>query len=414
MSKSKAQIFERGGYRVQVKANADAEITMYGEIVESRPVDWWTGEEVAGDFIIQSEFMADLEDALAKGVKNLTLRMNSAGGDAAVSILIHNRLREAQANGVKVTCIVDGVAMSGGSLIMCAADTVKVHPACLVMIHKCWGITIGAYNADELRKIADTQDAYDNAQCAIYARKTGLSDTKILHMMSETTYMTGEEAVEKGFADGLLEDAAPVKLAASANRGVIFAGGHAIRLMHGVTAPESLPVQEMVSTEHSEDINMSGSDTDEQNKGGGYTMATNLNELRAENPELAAQVESDVREALNAEREEAVRAAATNERNRLESIDEIASLYDDETVRDAKYGNPCSAQELAFRAAVAAAKNGTAFMAAAMNDTAASGVNEVTAVQAPQEEIGVKAEDPEADGKQAYAEYVKIKQGGKR
>ena len=149
-------------YTMAMVDGENAEITMYGEIVEAQPVDWWTGEHIEGAFIVQTEFLKDLEEVA--GAKALTIRMDSIGGNAGVSILIHNRLRDMATKGTKLKCIVDGVAMSGGSLIMCACDEVEVNPSSLVMIHKCWGSLWGGYNADELRALASEYDAWDKAQ----------------------------------------------------------------------------------------------------------------------------------------------------------------------------------------------------------------------------------------------------------
>ena len=187
---------QRKYYTMATTDGETAEVTMYGDIVECRPTDWY-GNPVEGSFIIQSEFMEDLKQI--ENCKNITIRMNSCGGDASVSILIHNRLRELARNGASLTCIVDGAAMSGGSLIMCACDTVRVNPSSLIMIHKCWTFLFGGYNADELRQVAESNDAYDNAQVSIYTRKSKLTETVVRHMMADTTYMTGKEAVEKGF-----------------------------------------------------------------------------------------------------------------------------------------------------------------------------------------------------------------------
>ena len=116
-------------------------------------------------------------------------------------------------------------------------------------------------------------------------------------------------------------------------------------------------------------------------------MARNLEELRAENPDLASQVESEVRAAVSAENTAAVNNAATAERNRISEIDEIAHLFDEETVREAKYGeHPCTAQEMAFRAAQKAAKQGSTFMKNALADNKASGANDVTATPGEIEE----------------------------
>ena len=216
-----------------------AELTMYGDIYESQPVDFWTGKPVEGQFILLSDFLADLEQIA--GCKSLTIRMNSYGGDAGVSNTIHNRLRELARDGMKLTCVVDGVAMSGGSLIMCACDTVRVNPSSLVMVHKCWTSLWGGYNADELRELASKNDAWDKMQAEIYHRKTGLSETVLIHMMSDTTYMTGREAVEKGFADEVIEDAEPLNIAASADRRSLLVNGRPMHLAPGMAVPDNIP-----------------------------------------------------------------------------------------------------------------------------------------------------------------------------
>lgn len=358
-----------------------AEITMYGEIVETQPIDWWTDEPIPGSYIVQDEFLNDLNEIVASGTKKVKIRMNSLGGDAGVSILIHNRLRELAQSGVELTCIVDGVAMSGGSLIMCACDHVVVNPSSLIMIHKCWSYLWGDYNADDLRAAAKQNDAWDQTQISIYSRKCGLSDTVISHMMSETTYMTGKEAIEKRFADELSEEG-DTAIAASADRKSLFVKGRQFHLAHGMTAPDSIPT---ISTARAEDINKTSAGTD-SNKGG-TPMARNLEELRAENPELASQVESEVRAAVSAENTAAVNNAATAERNRISEIDEIAHLFDEETVREAKYGeHPCTAQEMTFRAAQAAAKKGTNFMKDVLADNKTSGANGVDATPGATEE----------------------------
>lgn len=388
MPKNKFLAFQRSCYAMAQITQTESEITMYGDIVETIPKDWWTGEEIPGNYIVQDEFLTDLESLAATGINAITLKMNSLGGDCCVSILIHNRLRELAAKGVKLTCIVDGVAMSGGSLIMCACDKVVVHPASLIMIHKCWSTIWGDYNADNLRQLASDFDAWDKAQVEIYKRKSNKSDTIISHMMSETTTMVGKEAIEKGFADELTDNVdSSVSIAASADRRTIYVKGRTLHLASGMHAPESIPVV----TPSTEDVIKTKSSETPTTKKEENPMATNLSELRNENPELASAIENEVRASVSAENKSAATqasaAAASEERKRLEEIDAIASLYDSETVHEAKYGdNPCTAQEMAFRAAMKAAKNGESFMKAAKSDTDESGVNGVKTTQAPEEE----------------------------
>lgn len=356
---------QRPCYAMASTDGQNADITMYGQIVETQPIDWWTDEPIPGQYIIESEFLNDL--AQIEGCSQITIRIDSLGGDAGVSILIHNRLRELAAKGKNLVCIVDGVAMSGGSLIMCACDTVKVNPSSLVMIHKCWSHVWGNYNADELRKAADANDAWDKSQVSIYKRKTGMSETVLLHMMADTTYMTGKEAVEKGFANELLDDAEPVAISASADRHTIFAKGHALRLP-GVKLPDNIPLAK--ATAPAAAANTPAAPAAQSNEGGHTTMANTIDELRNENPELCRQLEQAASE-----------QASQNERRRLSEIDEVANLFDSALVQEAKYGDTaCDARELAFRAAKAAAAQGRAFLTNLQSDNETSGAQGVEAV----------------------------------
>lgn len=386
--KSKAISINRGPYVMEMEDGENAEITMYGEIVDAQPVDWRTGERIEGAFIVQTEFLKDLEEVA--GAKTLTIRMDSIGGNSGVSILIHNRLRDMATKGTKLKCIVDGVAMSGGSLIMCACDEVEVNPSSLVMIHKCWGSLWGGYNADELRALASEYDAWDKAQVSIYKRKCGLSDQVISNMMAKTTYMTGAEAVEKGFADKLLEDAEPLDIAASADKRSLFVRGRQFHLAPGMFAPDTIPT---VKTGVPAKINtnppaQTGSE-------GGKTMAKNLEELRAENPELAEALMAEAKAAVSASGAAAPAPAIAvtptsqssgeddptqTERQRIQEIDALAGLFDAETINAAKYGDhPCTAQEMTYRAAQKASQQGRKFLAALEADTANSGAQNVGA-----------------------------------
>ena len=62
-----------------------ADITMYGEIVETQPIDWWTDEPIPGQYIIESEFLSDLQQV--ENCPQIIIRMDSLGGDAGVSVM---------------------------------------------------------------------------------------------------------------------------------------------------------------------------------------------------------------------------------------------------------------------------------------------------------------------------------------
>ena len=427
--KRQAVSINRGPYTMAMVDGENAEITMYGEIVEAQPMDWWTGEPIEGSFIIQTEFLRDLESVA--GAKSLTIRMNSVGGDAGVAILIHNRLRELAAQGTTLTCIVDGVAMSGGSLIMSACDIVIVNPASIVMIHKCWSSLWGGYNADELKELAARNEAWDKAQVSIYKRKCGLSDMVISNMMAKTTYMTGTEAVEKGFANKVLEDAAPLDIAASADGRSLFVRGKQFHLTPGMFAPDSIPTVTSEGSKPPVEANKTQpAQTGGQN--GGNTMAKTLEELRAENPALAdalmaeALIACQSKAAVSASGAAVVPAASTAsvastatptpqasgnidpaeaERQRLQDIDALAGVFDAETIQAAKYGEHRStAQEMVYRAAQKASQQSKAFLAAMAADTAASGAQNVGAANGGDGDGAGGPDTPQAVVAQARAD----------
>ena len=382
--KPKAISINRGPYVMEMADGENAEITMYGEIVERHPKHWWTGEPLEGDFIVQDEFLRDLENL--SGAKTLTIRMHSIGGEAGVSILIHNRRRDLAAKGTVLKCIVDGVAMSGGSLIMCACDDVEVNPSSLVMIHKAVISLENSCNADDLRKYASALDAWDKAQVSIYKRKAlALSDMTISNMMAKTTYMTGTEAVEKGFADKLLENAVPLDIAASADGRSLFVRGRQFHLTPGMFAPDTIPT---VTPEVVSSVETNTNQPAQTGSEGGKTM--DLIKLRKEDPELFAQLMAEANAGAPASAEsrtpapqgspDAVSAAVQAEQKRIREIDALAGLFDAETINAAKYGDhPCTAQEMVYQAAQKASQQGRKFLAALEADTAASGAQDVGA-----------------------------------
>lgn len=428
-------------YCMERISDTEAEITLYGDIVSRRPIDWSTGKPSDGNFIILSEFMRDLKSL--EDMSKLTVRIHSAGGNAYDAITIYNRLKELPA---EVTVIVDGIAMSGGSLLMCSGDHVKVHAGSIVMVHKCWMYLWDAMNADDLRKAADSNDAVDRAQAAIYHRKTGLSEDELLKMMSNETYMTGQQAVDYGFADELIDGDAP-DIAASADRRTIYYCGQPVWATPGRPLPATISVP-VISSAPTDEINKTPVSTGNK---GGTIMANTLEELRREYPELTAQLEREARASAVAGAEPpapaagapaavpatapantpatttasaaapaapAATPAATDdpvakERARIQAIDEIApNILDRAMVEDAKYGHPCTAEQLAFRAMKAQAAAGAAHLQNATSDFMASGIASVKTPAAKTTETDPNS--PEAiiaQGKADMQAFQKMKEG---
>ncbi len=351
-------------------AGKSGEITLYGRVTDRRPYDWEKREEDKGDYIVQSEFLEDLKNL--KDCEELNISLSSVGGLVSAGIVIHNKLREMASKGVKITCTVDGVAMSAGSLIMCAADTIKAYPSSLIMVHKASMLFYANLNADKLRKAADELDAFDKAIIAAYKRKTCKNESELEAMMSAETYMTGEEAKEKGFVDELLEGENKAKISASADRHSLIVDGHVLPL-GGLKCPENIPVLADFSAIINDIPSPSG-----KPEGLDNTQSNSIHEGGNPMAETQKPASAPAEPAPKASEEE-INAAVLAERERLQKIDKIAAQFGADLVAEAKYTKPCTAEELAYKAALASAEKGVSFLAALGDDAEDSNANKVNA-----------------------------------
>jgi ATP-dependent protease ClpP protease subunit len=131
--------------------------------------------------------------------EDITVNINSPGGDLFEGMAIYNRLREHKGN-VQVKVL--GLAASAASIIAMAGDEVLVPRAGFLMIHNTWVITLG--NRNDLRDIADQLEPFDAAMADIYAARTGMKLSEVAKMMDSETWINGSAAIDQGFADGYL------------------------------------------------------------------------------------------------------------------------------------------------------------------------------------------------------------------
>ena len=351
----------------------EGEIVLYGDIESQKPIDWWTGEPVPGMFITPEGFMEDLETV--KGKSKITVKLNSCGGDLYTGIAIHNAIKALSAD---VTIVVEGIAASAASIIMCAGDKVQVYPGSIVMIHEPACTVVDFCNKDDLKKIIKMLEAGIDAAAAVYKDKTDLDVETLKTMMHKETWMTGQEALDKGFADELISGDVDTSFLEANGKKVLMVAG----IKHdanGYHIPETLNINRISAEDESDaEINKPGNNTGALEEGGTMEMFNSVEELRAAMPELVSQIEASAAEAAV---KEAVDAAVAKERARQKSIDEIsATIADAELVNDAKYEHPCSAEELAFAALKKQAQLGATMLTKMSHDTTNSGVQDITAV----------------------------------
>lgn len=183
----------------------DATITIYDVIGE----DWWSGEG----------FTAKRASAALRsiGARDVTVNINSPGGDMFEGIAIYNMFAAHQG---KVTVNVMGLAASAASIIAMAGDTIAMGTGSQLMIHNAWGVVIG--NANDMRGAADIFSGFDASLAEIYHARTGMKTAEIAALMDAETFMNAADAIRRGFADTMTADEpAPASASNSMDRSLM-------------------------------------------------------------------------------------------------------------------------------------------------------------------------------------------------
>lgn len=135
--------------------------------------------------------------------RDVDVLVNSPGGAALEGAAL---LAEAEAHG-RVRFIVRGVAASSASLMLCGGATVLMHPQAVWMAHLPTAVTAG--DAEEHRRMAALLEKIGRTDAEVYARFSGQPVSRIRAWLAEELWLSAEEAVALGFADGLEEAAEP-------------------------------------------------------------------------------------------------------------------------------------------------------------------------------------------------------------
>lgn len=321
-------------YNISVLDDDTAEINMYGEVVSQYPVDWWTGEKIPGNFIALDEFLDDLKEIENKA--NINVHINSVGGDFYAGLSIYNRLKALPGN---ITTINDGLAASAASIIFQAGNTRKMNAGSNLMIHGVSALLFDYYNTEQLKAIIKQFTAHNNAAIGVYAERSGKTKEECKNLMSGETWLTGQEAVDAGLADEVI-DSIPVTMRLSHDRNYLISNGVRFSTAGMNCIPQSIPVSKSaLPVEHNQRDNANKNLT-----GGKESMEIKtVEELKAAFPELTTQIESAAKESGRAE-------GVSSERNRLQGIEAIENaIADKEIVKNAKYGEkPMNAADLAL------------------------------------------------------------------
>lgn len=181
------------------------ELYVTGEIAE---YGWW-GDETTPD---------EFEKELYGGKGAVDMWISSPGGDVFAAAKIYNSISQYQ--GGKVTAYVYGLCASAATVITMAASEVRMSPTALMLIHNPYTIAIG--ESEDMKKTAGQLDAVKETIINAYAKRTGMERGELSEYMNQEKAFDATEAIELGFADGLIESeqdkfsAAPVSNTAMA------------------------------------------------------------------------------------------------------------------------------------------------------------------------------------------------------
>ena len=139
-------------------------------------------------------------DELNAGNGDITVWINSPGGDCVAAAQIYNMLMNYKGN---VTIKIDGIAASAASVIAMAGTKVIMSPVSMMMIHNPATAAFG--DSADMQKAIAMLDEVKESIINAYEIKTGLSRTKLSHLMDAETWMDANSAIEMGFADEIMQ-----------------------------------------------------------------------------------------------------------------------------------------------------------------------------------------------------------------
>ena len=328
-----------------------AELQLFGTIQSEE--SWWDD-----DCITYRNFINELNALGDKKVINVVIQ--SGGGDVFAANAIYNALI---LNKAKITGTIIGICASAATIILMACESRKIAKNAILMAHNPSVSLWGSYQADDLIKLAEVTNTVKKSIVAAYMERLDKTEDEIGELMDAESWYVGQEAIDAGFCDGLIEG--DFSNAAFSNcfkvDGVSYTYGKYMEnfvpdeIRKKVQALSKTP-QKGAGAFSNKPISQKGSKKMDEN------MVTpeikDAAGLKAAYPEMCAQIAAE---------------AVKNERERLKAIDEIAQGIPADVLEKAKYTEPVTAADLALAQMKANNKAGQKFMDDLEKDLETSG-----------------------------------------
>lgn len=188
-------------YEFKNITSSEADLFVYGEIVQEKSVDWWTGEESQTDVGLM-DFKEQLDSI--GNVQKLNLYINSPGGDVFTASTMISMLQRVKDKGTTINAYVDGLSASAASFLMMVADNVNLYKNSTVMVHKPMSFAMG--NANDMQKTIDALNKIEESvMMPMYMNKSKVSEEEIKSLIDAETWLSSKE-MDKYFNVTLLDE----------------------------------------------------------------------------------------------------------------------------------------------------------------------------------------------------------------
>lgn len=124
--------------------------------------------------------------------------INSQGGSIDAGSEIYAMLKSVK----DIKIFITGAAHSAASVIAMAGYC-EMAPTALMMVH-CVSTSQVSGNHADMEHMADVLRTADQAICSAYVNKTGMTESEALDMMERETWLTAQQAKDKGLVDKIM------------------------------------------------------------------------------------------------------------------------------------------------------------------------------------------------------------------
>jgi ATP-dependent protease ClpP protease subunit len=177
----------------------------------------WSADDLIADIersygqkaVAENMTVGTLQCSADKALETLEIEINSPGGSVLDGYRVYNSLMQMRGRGVEIIATVNTLAASMGSVILMAANKVRIVEGGRIMIHEASQAVVG--DAATHARAAKLLEEISIEIAGIYAKRTGGDPDEMRELMKAETWMGAAEAMERKFADEIVQFDTPAK-----------------------------------------------------------------------------------------------------------------------------------------------------------------------------------------------------------